>query len=64
MTRALARRCYSQCSGKTPYASVAEAQAEQRRHGYALYVYKCPGCAGYHLTRQPQRQPRARDAAP
>jgi hypothetical protein len=61
MTRALAQRCYSQCSSKRQYTSVAEADAERRKHGYALYIYKCPGCTGYHLTRQPQRPSRTRD---
>lgn len=22
------------------------------KHGVALYIYKCPGCAGWHLTKK------------
>lgn len=29
-------------------------QRERRPQDPPLYVYKCPHCGGYHLTRQPQ----------
>jgi len=57
MTRALLiQKYYKQCVCKTPYPSHEEAEREQQRWRYPLYIYKCPWAQHWHLTRQVQGQ--------
>jgi hypothetical protein len=54
MSRVWTQRQYRQCGCKTAYATREDAEQERQRHGYPLFVYKCPWWPHWHLTRQEQ----------
>jgi hypothetical protein len=60
MTRTLRYKHQRSCRDKDYYAHEPEAQEARQRdtaqYGAIHYVYECPWCFGWHLTRQPQKR--------
>lgn len=50
------RSCATKVRYNDDIVARAVGQIEQRAAGYKLYIYPCPICRGWHLTKQPQRK--------
>ena len=53
----------TQCAGKKPYATWANAQAS-RGHAKPLDIYRCPHCGQFHLGRKPKGMGRPKPQPP